>query len=50
MASRNWTPGAWLQTVEAKERVRKALKDGKPLTTWLDTLVGPSREPARQMR
>ena len=50
MASRNWKPGPWLQTVEAKERVRQAIKDGKPLTSWLDTQVGPSREPARQMR
>jgi hypothetical protein len=50
MASQNWKPGAWLQTVEAKERVRKALKDSKPLTSWLDTQVGPSREPARRMR
>jgi uncharacterized protein (TIGR02453 family) len=50
MASRNWKPGPWLQTVEAKERVRQAIKDSKPLTGWLDTQVGPSREPARQMR
>ena len=47
MASRNWKPGSWLQTVEAKERIRKAIKDSRPLTTWLDTQVGPSREPAR---
>ena len=50
MASRNWKPGPWLHTVEAKERVRQAIKDSKPLTNWLDTQVGPSREPARQMR
>jgi uncharacterized protein (TIGR02453 family) len=50
MASRHWKPGAWLQTVEAKDRVRQAVKDGKPLTNWLDTQVGPSRQPARQMR
>jgi uncharacterized protein (TIGR02453 family) len=50
MASRNWKPGPWLQTVEAKERVRKAIKDSKPLTGWLDTQVGPSRIPARQAR
>jgi hypothetical protein len=49
MASRNWKPGPWLQTVEAKERVRAAIKDSKPLTAWLDTQVGSSREPARQM-
>jgi hypothetical protein len=50
MASRNWKPGPWLHTVEAKDRVRAAIKDSKPLTSWLDTQVGPSREPARQMR
>jgi uncharacterized protein (TIGR02453 family) len=50
MASRNWKPGPWLHTVEAKERLRQAIKDSKPLTSWLDTQVGPSRESARQMR
>jgi uncharacterized protein (TIGR02453 family) len=50
MASRNWKPGPWLQTVEAKERVRGAIKDSKSLTGWLDTHVGPSRIPARQTR
>ena len=50
MASRNWKPGPWLRTVEAKDRVRGAIKASKPLTSWLDTQVGPSREPARQMR
>jgi uncharacterized protein (TIGR02453 family) len=50
MAGRNWKPAAWLHTAEAKERVRQAIKDSKPLTSWLDTLVGPSREPARPMR
>ena len=50
MAGRNWKPGAWLHTVEAKERVRQAIKDSKLLTGWLDTQVGPSREPARQVR
>jgi uncharacterized protein (TIGR02453 family) len=50
MASRNWKPGTWLQTVEAKARIRQAIKDSKPLTSWLDLNVGPTREPARQMR
>jgi uncharacterized protein (TIGR02453 family) len=50
MASRSWKPGPWLHTVEAKDRVRAAIKDSKPLTGWLDMQVGPSREPARQMR
>jgi uncharacterized protein (TIGR02453 family) len=50
MASRNWKPGPWLQTVEAKERIRGAIKDSKPLTAWLDAQVGPSRLPARPGR
>jgi uncharacterized protein (TIGR02453 family) len=50
MASRNWKPAAWLHTAEAKERVRQAIKDSKPLSSWLDTQVGPSREPARPTR
>ena len=50
MASRNWKPGPWLHTVEAKEHLRQAIKDSKLLTSWLDAQVGPSREPARQMR
>jgi uncharacterized protein (TIGR02453 family) len=50
MASRNWKPGAWLQTVEAKQRVRDAIKASKPLTSWLDAVVGPSRLPARPGR
>jgi hypothetical protein len=50
MASRNLKPGAWLSTVEAKDRVREAIKDSRALTSWLDAQVGPSREPARQMR
>ncbi len=50
MASRNWRPGPWLQTVEAKDRIWKAIKDSKPMTGWLDSLVGPTRQPARQMR
>lgn len=50
MASRNWKPGPWLHTVEAKARLQQAIKDSKPLTSWLDTQVGPSREPSRPMR
>ncbi len=50
MASRQWKPGPWLQTVEAKQRVRDAIKASKPLTTWLDAQVGPSRLPARPGR
>jgi len=50
MASRNWKPGSWLQTVEAKDRVRTAIKDSKPLAGWLEAQVGPSRLPARPGR
>src|SRR5437660_2653657 len=31
MAGRNWKPGAWLQTVEAKDRVRPPITHSKPL-------------------
>jgi uncharacterized protein (TIGR02453 family) len=50
MAGRNWKPAAWLHTVEAKARIRDAIKDSKALTSWLNTNVGPTREPARQTR
>lgn len=50
MASRNWKAGPWLHTVEAKERLRQAIRESKALTSWLDAHVGPSREPARQIR
>lgn len=50
MASRNWRPGPWLQSVEAKARVRGVIKASKPLTSWLEAHVGPSRLPARPGR
>jgi uncharacterized protein (TIGR02453 family) len=50
MASRTWMPGPWLQTVEAKDRVREAIKASTPLTSWLETHVGPSRVPPRGRR
>jgi uncharacterized protein (TIGR02453 family) len=50
MASRQWKPGAWLHTVEAKERIRDTIKATKPLTTWLDLQVGPSWLPVRPGR
>ena len=50
MAARNWKPAPWLQTAEAKDRLRDAIKASKPLTGWLDTHVGPSRLPARPGR
>lgn len=50
MASRNWRPGPWLHTVEAKQRVRAAMKDSKPLTEWLERQVGASKLPPRPAR
>jgi uncharacterized protein (TIGR02453 family) len=50
MSSRNWKPGPWLHTVEAKERVRKTIKDSKPLTSWLEAEVGPTRAAVRPTR
>jgi uncharacterized protein (TIGR02453 family) len=50
MASRNWKPGQWLHSAEAKQRVRDAIKASKPLTSWLEAQVGPSRVLARQRR
>jgi uncharacterized protein (TIGR02453 family) len=50
MAGRSWPPGAWLQSKEALERVRELLKDTKPLTSWLETRVGPSKTPMGQRR
>jgi len=47
MASRNWKPGSWLYSAEAKDRVRGVIADSKPLTSWLETQVGPSRLPPR---
>ncbi|TMC64135.1 MAG: DUF2461 domain-containing protein [Chloroflexota bacterium] len=50
MTGRNWKPGPWLQSAEAKERIQDAIKASKPLTGWLDAHVGPSRPPARPGR
>jgi uncharacterized protein (TIGR02453 family) len=50
MASQNWKPGAWLHSAEAKERLRAAIADSKPLTSWVDLNVGPTRVPARTRR
>ncbi len=48
MASRAWRPGPWLHTAEALARVRDAWRSAKPLTTWLETRVGPSTVPVSQ--
>jgi uncharacterized protein (TIGR02453 family) len=50
MASRSWRPGPWLHTVEAKERVRTAIKDSKPLAEWFERQVGASKLPPRPAR
>jgi uncharacterized protein (TIGR02453 family) len=38
---------AWLHTAEAAERLAVAWREMTPLTDWLDTHVGPTREPRR---
>ncbi len=48
VASRSWRPGPWLHTAEALARVRDVWRNAKPLTTWLETHVGPSTAPARE--
>jgi uncharacterized protein (TIGR02453 family) len=40
----------WLATPAARERVATAWREMHPLREWLDTHVGPSREPARAGR
>ncbi len=50
MAGRSWRPGPWLQSEEARGRVRQAVKDTKPLTSWLEAKVGPSKTPMGQRR
>jgi uncharacterized protein (TIGR02453 family) len=50
MAGRSWRPGSWLQSDEALARVRQVLKDSKPLTTWLEARVGPSKTLMGQRR
>ena len=39
---KEWEPGPWLHTTQAKERVVKVWRDAKPLNVWLTTRVGPS--------
>jgi uncharacterized protein (TIGR02453 family) len=40
----------WLATPAAREQVAAAWREMNPLRVWLDTHVGPSREPARPGR
>ena len=47
MASRSWTPGPWLHSGEALDRVRGGWRDAKPLSAWLEAQVGPSSAPRR---
>lgn len=47
VAWQEWPAGAWLETVEAKDRVVAFLRTTRPLSDWLDDRVGPSRVPER---
>jgi uncharacterized protein (TIGR02453 family) len=49
IAWREWPPGPWLETAEAKDRIAGFLRAGRPLRDWLDAHVGPSttERPAR---
>jgi uncharacterized protein (DUF2461 family) len=47
VAWQEWPAGAWLETIEAKDRVVTFLRTTRPLSDWLDGQVGPSRVPQR---
>src|SRR5579859_2510256 len=42
IAWREWPPGPWLETPEAKDRIAGFLRAAQPLRDWLDAHVGPS--------
>jgi uncharacterized protein (TIGR02453 family) len=44
-AFRSWTPGKWLGTKAAGDRVIGAWRASAPLVAWLDAHVGPTTEP-----
>ncbi len=48
MGSRSWPPRPWLHTGEALTQVRDAWRAARPLVSWLDEHVGPSRAPSRR--
>ena len=39
----SWEPAAWLGTRKAKEKVVDVLRAARPMQSWLETHVGPSR-------
>jgi len=47
---REWPVAPWLSTPKAKARVVDLLRQSRPLMTWLDTYVGPSRLPEADRR
>ncbi|MGH9019793.1 MAG: DUF2461 domain-containing protein [Acidimicrobiales bacterium] len=42
---RQWPPGPWLASAQAKTKVVEFLRRTAPLRTWLDEMVGPSASP-----
>jgi uncharacterized protein (TIGR02453 family) len=50
VAWREWPVAAWLGTAAAKQRVTGFLAATRPLCDWLETSVGPSREPDSRRR
>ncbi len=45
---RQWEPGAWLGTAQAKRKVVEFLRTSQPVADWLATHVGESTAPARE--
>jgi uncharacterized protein (TIGR02453 family) len=50
IAWREWSPGAWLGTRKAKDRVVDFLYAARPLNDWLAAHVGPSELPEERRR
>jgi uncharacterized protein (TIGR02453 family) len=49
-AWRSWSPGRWLSTRQALDRVVAAWEGAEPLNRWLDDHVGPSTLPPQEAR
>jgi uncharacterized protein (TIGR02453 family) len=47
VAWREWPPGPWLETPEAKDRIAGFLRAARPLAGWLAANVGPSTTESR---
>jgi uncharacterized protein (TIGR02453 family) len=47
-AWRDWTPGPWLGTAKAKDRLVEFFAATRPLRRWLDTNVGRSELPEQR--